>query len=134
MRCQSGGNHDDHLQHQSKRFRRCCGVKYRCLKGCCERNFTSVKYLEIVKSITGTVKQVASLHLEATIASSTFTQLCLYITGDDTLFGINTQFHLFRQLHHVRSHSVECKVFENIVMASFDFVIEIKTDESEIKR
>ncbi|GFW30746.1 hypothetical protein TNCV_4088661 [Trichonephila clavipes] len=40
------------------------------------------------------------------IAANTFAQLCLFVAGDDLLFGMTTHIHAFCQFDHVRSHSV----------------------------
>ncbi|GFV39153.1 hypothetical protein TNCV_4759671 [Trichonephila clavipes] len=59
--------------------------------------------------------------LAATIVVNIFTQLYLYVAGDDLLLGMTIQLHAFRQCYHVRSPSVAYKVFEKVVMASFVF-------------
>ncbi|GFT07686.1 transposable element Tc1 transposase [Trichonephila clavipes] len=68
--------------------------------------------------------------LTATIAASSFAQLCLYVADDVLLFGMTTQLLAFRQCDHVRCHSVTYKVFENIVMASFVFSLGNHNGES----
>ncbi|GFV88790.1 hypothetical protein TNCV_3355421 [Trichonephila clavipes] len=44
--------------------------------------------------------------LAATIATSPFAQLCLYVAGDDLLLDMITEFHVFGQCDHVRSHKL----------------------------
>ncbi|GFT45183.1 hypothetical protein TNCV_1544391 [Trichonephila clavipes] len=60
--------------------------------------------------------------LTATIAASTFAQLCLYVAGDDLLLGMTAQLHALRQCDCVRSQSFAHKVFENGVIVSFFFI------------
>ncbi|GFV44211.1 hypothetical protein TNCV_1825781 [Trichonephila clavipes] len=52
MQRQPYGNHGYQLQHPSRRFRRRCGVKGRCLKCRCERNVASAKCREMVEVAT----------------------------------------------------------------------------------
>ncbi|GFY28691.1 hypothetical protein TNCV_3440581 [Trichonephila clavipes] len=55
MRYQSDYNQDHRRRHNLRRFRQCCGVKGRSLKGRCESNLVSAKLREMGEGATGDV-------------------------------------------------------------------------------
>ncbi|GFS80923.1 hypothetical protein TNCV_126621 [Trichonephila clavipes] len=91
---------------------------------------------DTVRSKAYVLKMVHFVHkfLTATIAASTFEQLCLYVASNDLLLGMTTQIYAFRQRGHIRSHSVVYKVFVNVGMSSLLFSLRNHKGEKKKKQ